>query len=480
MNRQTGAILLVSLGALMLALLSLASPATSGAGGLAVGWQTETPLPDPLSGGLGLVAASQRLVTLGGQSSPSGSPVTSVLRNQIDPWGNPGGWESGGDTPLSAPRALHASVYYAHASGDRACVIGGWNGSGALASVQCAPTDAAGHVVGTWQSGPSLPDGPRMNLGAAVADRGLVYVAGGWDWFKPRDEVYVSVIQTNGLLGSWLPVSRLDVPLFGLSLSAHGDYLYVAGGHDGSGARREVYRAQMVDALGNLAGWTRLPSANDLPAARERHAAVVYQDHLLLLGGRDAGGASTDTVFAAAIDTAGSLGNWVEDYVSAMPRKLDRHAAVVIEVPNCGQVIYIAGGRGDGSYESDVYRTGCTLTDPWSAWKATGAPSALLVCPATRVSILYGNQTVGKRLVAKVNDGSSGPVVFDDDSYTRNYDLIKADDAYDLILKPAPSSAPGQEFTLSATIDDAQVGSGSLSGKTAECTYLPLVLRNGP
>jgi hypothetical protein len=485
MNRSTGAIHLVSLAALLAMLLSLALPSTSGANGLAVGWQTETPLSSPLSGGLGLVAASEQLITLGGQNLSSGEPVASVLRNQINPWGDlDTPWDLSGNPPLIGPRALHASFNYSSASGDRACVIGGWDGSSPLTSVQCAQLNEAGYVVGAWQTGFPLPDGPRMNLGAAVSGK-LVYVAGGWDWYQsqPRSEVYVSTIQENGSLENWRHVVSLPLPLFGLSLSAYGDYLYVAGGHDGSAARAEVYRAHITDAQGNLNGWTKLAGndGKDLLSARERHAAVVYQGHLLVLGGRDAGGASKDTVFAAAINANGSLGDWATDFLPAMPQPLDRHAAVVVDVPHCGEVIYVAGGRSGANYERSVYRTDCPLTDPWSDWKAAGAPTGLRVCLADRVSIVYGNQTGEGTLVATLDDG--GPVTFDklNDNYTWNYDLTEVNGVYDLRLKHKSDTTPSAEaFSLNGTIDGVQVGSGSLSGVTAECAFLPLVLRNAP
>jgi hypothetical protein len=229
--------------------------------------------------------------------------------------------------------------------------------------------------------------GPRQNLGATVSGS-LIYVAGGWDGSGPRREVYVTTVQPDGSLSDWRVVSPLPVPLFGTTLSASGGYLYIVGGHDGSAARREVYRASITAANGDLGDW-RVLTSNSLPSPLERHAAVVYRGHLVVLGGRDGSGNSSKGVYAATLSADGSLGAWQTGFLPTLPQALDRHAAVVANIPGCGEVIYVVGGRNGGAYQSTVYHTNCygSTTDRQVA--------VLVVKSAPLVNALYGRITDG-------------------------------------------------------------------------------------
>ncbi len=323
-------------------------------------------LPQPVAAA-SLVGNPQWLLLAGGQTSPS-DVTSSLLRGQIAGNGQPGGWMSSGT--LDRARAA-AGV---HLFNDRIYLIGGWSGSAPLRSTKYAAVDTAGNV-GVWQDGPELPGG-RYYFGSTIHN-GMLYVAGGWDGMGPRAEVFLASVTPEGGLSSWLPATSLPRPLVGLTLTAFGGYLYAIGGNDGSASSTRVYRAPL-DPDGTPGAWAEVGA---LPAPRSYHAAVVASNRLVILGGLSGStsNTSTATVYAAALITEGALGPWSTE--APLPRPLDRHAAVVATVPNCGEVIYIAGGRSNGAYQNSIYRTECTAIVqksyvPFALHQPTWTPSA--------------------------------------------------------------------------------------------------------
>jgi hypothetical protein len=417
----------------------------------------------------GEIASQRYLYAIAGETSGGAVLPTTENTQLATPFT---AWVTGGaDLPeplaYQGALALNGWVY----------VIGGWNGSANVKTVRSAQIGQSG-LLGAWTLRDPLPDPARGRSALAVVsytknDTSFVYALGGWDGRGPTDTIYRAIVGQDGALTWVLLPTRLPEPLFQFAALAYQDGLYVIGGRTNSGRSKHIYRYP-IQPDGSLGVVSQLA---DLPEERDNHAAVIYSGALVVLGGRDANGQSTKTIYVAGLAADGSL---VLPWDSqSLPKALEAHGAVVANVAYCGEVIYVAGGRSGASYESSVYRTDCPQPEAWSDWKAErthGEQPLLLVCRVASVSILYWNQTVGAKLEATLNDG--GPVVFDNDTYKREYTLETTHGVYDLKLKSAPASAPGEAFSLNATIDSVQVGSGPLPGVTAPCTFLPLVLKN--
>jgi hypothetical protein len=313
---------------------------------VAVSWQSGPSLSQALAA-LGAVVSSGKLITLGGQNATGelGTPVDNVYKSAVGS-GTPGPWSSGG----SLDRAT-SSQGVVLVDG-RAFLIGGRSGSSASAEVRFALVDGLGNV-GTWRQTESLP---RENSLAGAANFGsVIYVAGGYDGKDVRSEVYYAAISASGALTAWQTANPLPGPLRSLTLTAANGYLYAVGGSSGSSVSAQVYRAK-INADSSLGSWQTL---GVLPQPRERHAAVVYGGRLVVLGGLNASGGSTNTVYAARLNADGSLGAWEAGFLPALPQALDRHAAVVANVLGCGEVIYVVGGRNGTVYQNSVYYTTC-------------------------------------------------------------------------------------------------------------------------
>jgi len=313
---------------------------------VAVSWQSGPSLPQALAAP-GAVVSSGQLITLGGQNASGdlGTPVDNVYKSAITS-GAPGAWSGGGslDRPTSSQGVVLVD--------GRVFVIGGRSGSSASAEVRFALVDALGSVA-EWRQTESLP---RENSLSGAANFGkVIYVAGGYDGKDVRSEVYYAAVGTGGALTTWQTANPLPGPLRSLTLTTANGYLYAVGGSNGSSVSAQVYRAK-INADSSLGSWQTLGA---LPQPRERHAAVVYGGRLVVLGGLDASGGSQNTVYAATLNTDGSLGAWQTGFLPALPQSLDRHAAVVANVFGCGEVIYVVGGRNGAAYQNSVYHTSC-------------------------------------------------------------------------------------------------------------------------
>jgi hypothetical protein len=311
-----------------------------------VTWQSGSPLPQALAA-LGVVVNSGKLITLGGQNATgqTGTPVADVYNVAIGS-GVPGTWSSGGS--LDQPTSSHGVVLV----DGRVYVIGGRSGSSASANVRYALVDGAGNVA-NWRQTESLPK--KSSLAGTAVSGGVIYVAGGYDGSSERSEVYYARIGAGGVLSNWQSANSLPGALRGLTLTAANGYLYSVGGSDGNNVSAHVNRAR-INADGSLGAWQQLA---DLPQPRERHATAVYNGRLVVIGGLSAGLTSTNTVYAATLNADGSLGAWQTGFLPSLPQPLDRHAAVVVNVLGCGDVIYLVGGRNGDAYQSSVYYTTC-------------------------------------------------------------------------------------------------------------------------
>ena len=155
--------------------------------------------------------------------------------------------------------------------------------------------------------------------------------------------MYRAVVQGDGSL-QWNLAGALPQPLYRVSavVAATGvspARLYVVGGAANATTRSDKVYSIALDAQGVLSGtWTTV----SLPGAREYAPAVIYQNHLAVIGGRDSAGAVVNTVWAAELGPDGSLGAWQTDpaQLAVLPVTIFGHAATVVDVPGCGQVMW--------------------------------------------------------------------------------------------------------------------------------------------
>ncbi|MBI4248989.1 MAG: hypothetical protein HY611_05755, partial [Elusimicrobia bacterium] len=182
-----------------------------------------------------------------------------------------------------------------------------------------------------------------------------------------------AIIQPAVDPSTWTLAVSSNIAAKGLNLArgdhasvVYGSYVYVTGGNDGGGARSEVYFAPIFSdgKVTSTGSWTQTTS---LPAARERHGAVIYNSRLYVIGGLVGGSASQDIRFAA-INANGTLDAWSQ---ASMPAARDSHASVWIPASAgmTGGALYVIGGKdAGGTARADVFYAAINADGSLGAW----------------------------------------------------------------------------------------------------------------
>jgi hypothetical protein len=238
---------------------SLGTDAASGA----IGTWTPEPglaLPQPLAGAA-IAALADGIVVVGGADA-SGKPVAKTWKSTLDAKGVPGAWQE--EAPLLAP------VSHAHGVqvGDFLWLVGGRDANGPSGAVQrgmlgtgVAPP-APGEFVNPNQppapvrllrwdvaNSQNLP-GPRVGAAIFTAN-GSIYVAGGSDGQGIRREVYWAVPDDNGEIPEWKHLGETDLPggLQGGTALVNGPTAFLFAGQSESGVLASTARANLAPQL---------------------------------------------------------------------------------------------------------------------------------------------------------------------------------------------------------------------------------------
>lgn len=198
-------------------------------------------LPAPRSGAA-VASLSDGLVLVGGLDR-DGKPTTTAWKSTLDAKGLPGAWSEQADLINAVSGAAALQV------GDYLWVIGG--------------TDAGGPSGGVQ----------RGTLGTGVPP-----VAPG-TYVNPADPPHpVKVLQWGINNSANLPAARAGAAVF----TANGS-IYVAGGADANGARKEIYWA-IPNGEGNIPAWQHLDQT-DLAGGLVGAAPIVNGANAFLIGG---------------------------------------------------------------------------------------------------------------------------------------------------------------------------------------------------
>ncbi len=196
------------------------------------------------------------------------------------------------------------------------------------------PAPAGGTLP--WHPSPAeiqLP-GARTNGVAAALGQTYLYV-GGSDGTAATDTVFVSKAVQTGNLDTWSPGPALPEPRADAASVVVGSTLYVIGGLDAAGAPTQTVYSLTIANDGALGEWTA-EEAIALPEPRAGASAVAVSDGIVVLGGADANG-PTKTVWKSQQNASGALGAWVAQ-ASLLEESVD---GVAVHV---GDVIFVVGG----------------------------------------------------------------------------------------------------------------------------------------
>ena len=218
------------------------------------------------------------------------------------------------------------------------------------------PCPAPQGAVVPWQLSPteiSLPAG-RTDGALVQAGTKLLFI-GGSDGKSATADVYVAEIVDGSSFDKWKAGPKLPDARARAGVVFASGNIFVVGGQDAGGKpTTTVYELSPNSQTGDLGTWKTLDSAA-LPAPRTAAALAVAPDGLVLVGG-DGGSGPTTTVWKSTFDSKGQPTAWAANAPLIAPRS-GALAAVV------GSYLWVYGGR-DASGPTRIVQRGLIQTPP--------------------------------------------------------------------------------------------------------------------
>jgi hypothetical protein len=216
------------------------------------------------------------------------------------------------------------------------------------------PCPAPAGAVVPWQTSPIELNLPAALSGGVVAQSGVhIYLIGGTTAAGVTAEVQTTQVGEDGNFLPWVAGPALPEPRTNATVVTLTGVPYVIGGLDAAGQpTTTVFMGQIED--GQLTGWTLEDGGNNsqtltLPTALSDAAAVATSGGIYLFGGLTPDGL-TATVLYSAIDN-GPLTEWQP--VSALPLPEARADATAVAL---GDTMYVFGGTGLAGPTTTIYR----------------------------------------------------------------------------------------------------------------------------
>lgn len=207
----------------------------------------------------------------------------------------------------------------------------------------------AGAVV-PWEPSPPELAMPASRSGARSFLSGTnLYLIGGTVGDAASTEVLGSQASVTGNFGPWTQAPPLPEPRSGAAVASLSGVPHVIGGLDAAGEPTDtVFQGKLTE--GALTGWEELPDL--LPTPLSGASAVATATGIWLFGGSTAEG-PTAAVLRSVLDTSTppKLGAWEEVANLPLPEPRTRGAALLT-----GEFVYVIGGEGPGGPATEIFR----------------------------------------------------------------------------------------------------------------------------
>lgn len=204
-------------------------------------------------------------------------------------------------------------------------------------SNETLPCPAPVGALVPWHPSPEELNLPAPRTDGAVLQVGTkILYLGGSDGATAQSNVFVAQTVGTGNFDKWTDGPSLPEPRADASVAYVAGSIYVLGGTDAQGAPTDTVFVLTPDSVtGDLGEWEASATLT-LPEPRTAAAAAVTPDGLLLIGGRNADGPVAAT-WKSNLDSKGALGKWTEEQALATPQA-DATAMVV------GDYVWLFGG----------------------------------------------------------------------------------------------------------------------------------------
>lgn len=256
-----------------------------------IGWSTST--AGSSYAYRSVVVTKNRVYLIGGYNG-SGT-IATVETAVINADGSLGTW----GTATSLPGILHGATTIV--TTNRVYLIGGYNAGGVANIIYTAPISSDG-TIGTWTTGPSMPS--VLAYSRAILIKNKIYTIGGRNASSPISTIYVCTLNTDGSMGTWSAYGSFPISIYNNELAIIKNRLYSFGGYS-STALNTVYYSEIASD-GSLGTWTALPG---LPIALYASQVFVTKSVVYMVGGWNSSAVVSD-IYSAFINSDGSLGMW--------------------------------------------------------------------------------------------------------------------------------------------------------------------------
>ena len=216
------------------------------------------------------------------------------------------------------------------------------------------PCPAPAGAVVPWQTSPTELNLPTAVAGGVVAQSGVhIYLVGGTTAAGVTADVQTTQVGEDGNLLPWVAGPALPEPRSNATVVMMTGVPYIIGGLDAAGQQTtSVFMGEIED--GELTGWTLqdgspTTQALTLPTPLSDAAAVPASDGIYLFGGLTPDGLTATVLYSAIED--GPLTKWQP--VSALPLPEARADATAVAL---GDTMYVFGGTGLAGPTNTIYR----------------------------------------------------------------------------------------------------------------------------
>jgi hypothetical protein len=240
------------------------------------------------------------------------------------------------------------------------------------------PCPAPAGATLPWQASPQELALPAARSGSVVFQSGVhVYLIGGHIGGEATEQVLTTDVSEAGNLTPWADAPALPEARTDAAIGTFSGIPYVIGGLDASGApTATVFQGQVEE--GRLVGW-ELNDELALPQPLSGAGVTDGTGGFVLLGGRDINGDPTNGVYTAWTNLAGTaLEPWEPLEGLALPEpRADIVSATV------GNFVYAVGGEGPDGATDTVFRL--AMDENEAAVNEVGEPLGWAVAPEDQV-----------------------------------------------------------------------------------------------
>lgn len=222
--------------------------------------------------------------------------------------------------------------------------------------------------IGSWENTQELPN-VQQGHGVVKVNDYIFSIGGGINQGSPlRKNIYRTKIKTDGSLEAWttLPSQSPDGNIFATVVS-HNNYIYIVSGYNQFNSNTDKVYYTKVLSDGSLDTWQETTA---LPQALGYLAGTILNNKIIVSGGINASGTAQNSIFAATIQSDGTLGNWTQ--IGTLPEHLQKHSMVINN-----DFMYIIGGSKDYSSQIIMYSAKIDESGTIQPWKKFYMPTVL-------------------------------------------------------------------------------------------------------